>query len=164
MKKSVSILVFIFAVIFTANSQNIILIDPAVSIDSLLSKCSDVDSRVNEQNFKITESQKYFCEYEFFKFGSEVTKDSIYKKMSEAGFVPANFLEAVIIASTISGLNTFPFISFDASFRSVVTDDYFILSADKSTWGCEFSLSSHYYGKKWKKSHYYLGVRRKFFN
>ncbi len=166
MKKSILITV-LMAIVMLASSQTIqllskIKIDPRISIDSLVAHCAEISPKINAKNFEIVESEPYVVEAKVFYFSSAVNKDSIVKFMLEQGFVPANFLESIIIASTIKDYSLFPTISFDASFRSVTSDDDFVLYIDKSAWGCELSVISQYYGKKWKRSYRFLGVKREF--
>ena len=167
MKKSILIFV-LTAIILLANSQTIqgltkIKIDPKISVDSLVAHCTDISPKINAKNFEIIESEPYMVEAKVFYFSSAVNRDSILKFMLEQGFVPANFLESIIIASTIKDFSLFPLIAFGAEFRSATSDDDFVLYVDKSVWGCELSVVPQHYGKQWKKSYKFLGVKREFF-
>lgn len=168
MKKGI-IISILMVITLLANSQTIqllskIRIDPRISIDSLIAHCSEISPKINEKNFEIVESEPYMVEAKVFYFSSAVNRDSIVKFMLEQGFVPANFLESIIIASTIKDYNLFPIISFGAEFRSVSSDHDFVLCVDKSAWGCELYLVPQHYGKNYKNSYRYLGVKnREFF-
>ena len=166
MKKSI-LLLMLMAVTLLVNSQTIqflgqINIDPRISIDSLLAHCSEIDPKINAKNFPIVESEPYTLEAKVFYFSSPVNRDSIVKFMLEQGFVPANFLEAIIIASNIKDYSLFPAISFGAEFRSVSSDNDFVLCINKSAWGCELYLVPQHYGKSYKNFRY-LGVKNREF-
>lgn len=168
MKKGIIITV-LMAITLLASAQTIqflskVKIDPRISVDSLLAHCSEIDPKINAKNFPIVESEPYTVEAKVFYFASSVNRDSIVKFMLEQGFVPANFLEAIIIASNIKDYNLFPIISFGAEFRSVSSDHDFVLCVDKSAWGFELYLVPQHYGKNYKNSYRYLGVKnREFF-
>lgn len=158
------VLIFLLAItISSGQSQATVKIDPRISLDSLMSDLySDIDIRINNNNFEIVESLPYIVEVKCFYFNSNISKDSIIKSMNEVGFEPANFLETVIIISMLPDLTTFPILSFGASYRSTISDNDFVLCVNESIWGYEASLVPQYFGKRWKKSNYFLGVKREF--
>lgn len=158
MKKGVLFVVILLASII-ANAQSRFIINPSISIDSLLSKCFNIDPRINEKNFFINDSISYIVEAKVFNFSSKVTKDSVLKKMASEGFCPGNFIEAIIIVSSGDTSLLFPLIFFNANFKSITSDNDFVLYIDKDVWGCEISVTPQYWGKEWKPTYNFLGVK-----